>query len=275
MFQLTLISYNAAVFQIITSNKYRILAINIASEKFKELNSSSDYFKSLGNTQWREPYDVTQVSEYDDLYLIIDRIAFSASEQHLVRNMPEYWPLEIADGNQTAIRNITSESPDWIRYDQLGNLSRPNLLSSNDDHIYFNGAWPISAHVAHAFGKIVRQQSRLQTSLHSMIIVSVFNAIKLAVMIWVLITDERDYIVTLGDAAASFLKRPESMTIYQCTLGREEMLYNLGHFPYHTRIDEQLMHEDYSRRISGKWLPQTTVYLTFIGKDRQVFFALL
>jgi len=36
-----------------------------------------------------------------------------------------------------------------------------------------------------------------------MIIVSVFNAIKLAFVTWVLITDENDYIVTLGDAAAS------------------------------------------------------------------------
>jgi hypothetical protein len=188
--------------------------------------------------------------------------------------MSEYWPLEIVRGNQTAIRNITSESPDWIRYDQLGNLSRPDL-SFNDDHIYFNGTWPISAHVAYAFGKTVKQQSRLQTSLYSLIIVSVFNAIKLAVMIWVLIKDERDYIVTLGDAAASFLERPESMTRYQCMLGKEEMLYNLGYFPYHTRIDEQLMHEDFSRRISGKWLPQITAYLTLIGKDRHVFFALL
>jgi hypothetical protein len=109
--QLTLISYNAAVFQIITSNVYGIFAINIASAKFIELNSSSDYF-SFGNTQWREPYNVAQVSEYGDLYLVIDRIAFSASEQNLVPNMPEYWPLEIVRGNQTAIRNITSESPD-------------------------------------------------------------------------------------------------------------------------------------------------------------------
>lgn len=114
-----LVSYNAAVFQISTFNNYNIIAIDIASEKYKELKSNSMTYRNLSNAQWRQVYDVKYVSEHGDLYLAIDRIPFSTSEQTLVPVMSEYWPLEIAHGTPFEISFIAIESPDWIRYDSF------------------------------------------------------------------------------------------------------------------------------------------------------------
>jgi hypothetical protein len=141
---------------------------------------------------------------------------------------------------------MTAESPDWILYNQLA------------DETGLSATPPVSVHVAHAFSTIVRPQSRIQVSLDFMIVVIVFNVLKLAVMVWVLATDEHDYIVTLGDATASYLRRPDPTTKEQCMLNRKEILYYRGETGYeHRRYGPVLPDDDFLRRIEGTWLPRT------------------
>jgi hypothetical protein len=159
---------------------------------------------------------------------------------------------------------MTAESPDWILYNQLTNNT--DLFATP----------PVSVHVAHAFSTIVRPQSRIQISLDFMIVVIAFNTLKLAVMVWVLATDKHDYIVTLGDATASYLRRPDLTTKGQCVLNRKEMMYHRGGTGFeHRRYGPSLPDDEFLRRVGGTWLPGTKKYFSLMGKDKQVFFALL
>ncbi|KAF2846144.1 hypothetical protein T440DRAFT_542799 [Plenodomus tracheiphilus IPT5] len=62
-----------------------------------------------------------------------------------------------------------------------------------------------------------------------MIVVISFNLFKLLIMLWILFTDKSDYLVMLGDAAASFLERPDPFTLKECMLGKDEILRKRGH----------------------------------------------
>ena len=266
---LTLASYNAAVFQITTFNEYNVIAIDRMSEQYRQLNASSNYW-NLSNTDWKQTYDKKYVSEHGDLYLAIDRVAFSTSASSSALNASVYWPLELIGANQTSIRNMTVESPDWILYDILASSRSHSWYSTGQ----FNVTSPVSAHVAHGFANIVRPQSRIQISLDFMIVVIVFNALKLAIMAYVLVTDKHDYIVTLGDAASSYLRRPDPTTLGQCMLGKQEMLFVRGSPPHASDRGLQIQ-EKFWLRTRGTWLPRSEIYFSLMGKDRQVFFALL
>jgi len=219
-------------------------------------------FQRLSNAQWKNTYDTKFVSDHGDLFLAIDRIAFNTSQLPTSPNISDYLPLYIEKGNQATIQNLTTESSDWIRYD-YSTQSPVNITM------------PISVNVEKAFAKIILPQSRIQLSLTFIATVIAFNFLKLAIMLWVLFTDKRDYIVTLGDASASFLKRPDSITRGKCLYGKEEMLYSIGHIPYYAKGDEDSTEEYFSDRLAGTWLPRTRPYFASISRDRQVFFALL
>lgn len=260
---LTSTSYNAAVFQIATYNEYNITMINYESQAYNDLNNTAGgTFRNLSNAQWKQVYDTKFVSGYGDLFLAIDRIAFSSSNLPTSPNINDYLPLYIEKGNQAIIQNLTIESSDWIRYDHSTRNPVDKII-------------PISANVEKAFAKIIPPMSRIQISLYFMVTVIAFNLLKLVIMLWVLFTDKHDYIITLGDASATFLKHPDPETCGKCTYGKEEMLYYLGHMPYYVKGDEGLIEEYFSDRLAGTWLSRTRPYFAFISQDRQVFFALL
>lgn len=219
-------------------------------------------FDNLTNAQWKQAYNTEFVSDHGDLFLVIDRIAFNTSNLPTLPNISDYLPVYLEKGDQTIIQNLTVESPDWIRYDYS--------TSSPVDKII-----PVSARVKLAFAKIILPESRIQISLYFMVTVIAFNLLKLVIMLWVLFTDKRNYIVTLGDALATFLKHPDPVTRSKCIYGKEEMMYCLGHVPYYVKGEERLVEEYFSTRLAGTWLPRTRPYFTLISQDKQVFFALL
>ena len=248
--------------------------IEHGSEEFGSVLKISDYgvetgqtiqFQMLRNDRWKQAYDTKLVSEYSDLFLSIDRVAFDTSNLRYLPefiNISDYLPSDPAKGSQELIQALTYESTEWISFYNFP--SNASVGSPID-----------SMRVNHAFAKKSTPQSKIQVSLHFILIVIAFNSLKLFIMLWVLFTDRRDYIVTLGDASATFLKHPDPVTRDKCTYGKEEMLYCLGHVPYHPKREDELLEEYFSIRLSGKWLPQRRHYLTFISRDRQVFFVLL
>ena len=74
------------------------------------------------------------------------------------------------------------------------------------------------------YTKILLDQSHVQLNVELMKVVVSFNLLKLAIMLWVLITDKSEYLVTLGDAAASLLERPDLCTVGKCIIGKGEHL---------------------------------------------------
>ena len=278
-------SYNAAIFQVATYNMYNLFAIDQTSAEYEMLLQKVEFpngtapdggratHKNLTNDAWRRIYDTQYVSEHGDLYLVMDRYAFESSQDSVSLSVSKYYPLEI-DGTHENFRYVTSfngeSSAGWINHLTFAGTSS----QSNNATFYDEKAGPRLAHITHGIAKKVSPESRLQVSLALMLIVIAFNFFKLIIMTWVLYTDRSAYIVTLGDAAASFLERPDPTTQQQCMLGKEEMLFRLGHVPYLAPGSFREM-ESFSLRSQGTWLPQRRDNFFVLGRDRQIFFMLL
>lgn len=270
--QLTGRSYNAALFQIATFNEYNINTIDARSEAYTALNTSSfsneSYtaeYRKLRGSQWLGFYNTKYVLDYGDLYLAIDRVAFDTPQHDVVISTSDYLPLEVKSGNLSVIRQITAEAGPWVDYKAFAQWATPQALT--------NATWPSSVRVTESFSRIIEPHSRILMSRDFMIVVVSFNALKLAIMVWVLMTDKSEYIVTLGDAVASFLSHSDPCTYNQCMLSKDEMLWTFGSRPYHIPEDEEM--DKLQLRLNGVWLPSSLRYFVSLTADRQVFFALL
>ncbi|KAF2029141.1 hypothetical protein EK21DRAFT_90038 [Setomelanomma holmii] len=184
------------------------MVMNRTISTMKPTNSS---YLNLSNTDYLGVYRTNYVSRRD-LYLTIDLIGVSTSQQRNQSSNAADLRQEFP-GNRSMLAYMTHDSPQWI--------SPP----------YTSALGYFSLHVAHAFSQKSNANSRLQISLHFMVVVVIFNAAKISIMALVLLEDDSAYLVTLGDAMASFLKRPDSFTQKKCMLGKEELFTKLGLLP--------------------------------------------
>ncbi|KAH7081153.1 hypothetical protein BKA63DRAFT_202647 [Paraphoma chrysanthemicola] len=252
--------YNAAVFKVVASNDWNLNVVDIRSDEYIAINATMDPkstikpYLEMSNTELLRFYDKRYVSR-GDLYVIIDRIGFPTSKQYTKNLSPADLRTELRL-NQS-IGHVLTDSPGWIHF---------NIAQEKD--------LDISAHVATAFSRKTSQQSRLQISLYFMLIVVAFNLFKLTVMTLVLVTDQSTYLVTFGDAVASFLKRPDPYTETQCMLGKEEFCVKLGLLPLHpiSTIQEAV---DLDHRSNGVWLPRPRQYFFSINRHGKVIFTML
>ncbi|KAH7091653.1 hypothetical protein FB567DRAFT_279067 [Paraphoma chrysanthemicola] len=250
--------YNAAVFKVVASNDWNLNVVDIRSDEYIAISATMDPksptkpYLEMGNTEFIHFYDQKYVSR-GDLYVIIDRISFPTSKQYTNDLSPEDLRTEL--NNRADYVRI--DSPEWISF-----------------HIAQDKDLDISAHVKTAFSRETSQQSRLQISLYFMVIVVAFNLFKLAVMTLVLVTDRSTYLVTFGDAVASFLKRPDPYTETQCMLGKEEFCVKLGLLPLQliSTIQEAV---DLDHRSNGVWLPRPRQYFFSINRHGKVIFTML
>jgi hypothetical protein len=270
---LTLISYNASVFKVITSspNDYTIFTMDVTSDGWKRVNSTTDVGSwtggnnwNLTNGRWTDVYNSEYLSLHGDLYLGVDRVAFDTTQNltnlDLEDTVSKYLSLNIS-GDRTYIRKLTMESSVWIRYE----------LQPDDNSPGMN----VSAHVVQAASeKRGSPPSRVEVSLYFLLVVVFCNLSKLGIMAYVLITDRSTFLVTLGDAAASFLERPDPHTLGVGILGREELLITLGHPPSHpiSNLDENA---DLDSRVQGVWLPQSRSYFTPVHRAAKVWYTML
>jgi hypothetical protein len=237
------VSYNASIFKIITQNTYQIQMIDINSEQLPGIRNSS---VRLENKEWTKIYNKKYVSLYGDLTLVVDRISFGSTAFEIVVNlsMSEYLPKEVP----------TMPSPSgegWI------NLGPDEISPFGSDAL----------HISEGYTVDLGNNSRIQISLYFLLVVITFNFLKLIIMGGILIADRANYIVTIGDAAASFLEHPDSITKGRCTLNTDEMMAS---------------YEDMSRTadtsplslgIRGKyeakaWQLRTRRYCSSIGFDK-------
>lgn len=145
-------------------------------------------------------------------------------------------------------------------------------MTSKPGRVY-NKCWLNDARIAQAFAIVVNRKSRIEFSVDFMITVTIFNALKLFIMLWVLITDKSEYLVILGDAAASFLQRPDPCTAGQCLLDKDVQLYKLGH---QADLDPKTpVWVTMQDRLSGVWQPKRLRFFTSLPEDRQNSFVLL
>ncbi|KAH7379202.1 hypothetical protein DE146DRAFT_307283 [Phaeosphaeria sp. MPI-PUGE-AT-0046c] len=278
--------YNSAVFYIGANNEYDLHVVQLGSDEYNDIFDKSqgagrDY-DLIDGSKWTRIYDTNLVS-YGTLYIPVTEFRSEINNDTLT-GRPENWPevnTQIADewnkGNVTwslnaplihelsqtdFVRSITrtdSTSKSWIRMDIAYDQSARDKPSNNP---------PKFANVPHVFAKRLDTASRIQLSLTFLIIVIVCNSVKLLTMIWVVFMERKDYIVTLGDGAASFLERPDPTTERMCILSKEEIVREVGDMPHRSKHNDQL-----SRLVgrSGKtWEPKYTTYSNALNRDREI-----
>lgn len=285
---LTFPSYNSAVFYIAASNEYNINAVQKDSAQEQALldqvvrDTTELPFHKVQNEEWARLYD-TDVVAYGDVYLVVDYYR-SELENKTLNGWPLDWPnipteqfnswsqgnvsydlketLQKQLANQSDVQDLTntySVSQEWIRFDTMSSYTKPNTSIKD---------YPKFAHVAYVYATKLDTSSRIQLSLVFLIIVIACNSIKLGTMIWVLAVERKEYVVTLGDGAASFLERPDPTTERMCILSRKDIGYKVSEVDVHSKHDDQLSklvtHHD------GTWVRRYTTYSNALNKDRQV-----
>ncbi|KAI4645650.1 uncharacterized protein J4E79_010828 [Alternaria viburni] len=151
-------------------------------------------------------------------------------------------------GGRATVKNLVTESSRWLDYSNLGSFGKRR-----------SGVW---LHVAKAASKKdLSVPSKVQVSKRFLILVACFNFIKFAVMFSVLVIDRSSYLVTLGDAASSFLEQRDRYTIDKCLLSREGMVArkDLPKIGYN-RGNKEI--EQLHLRLQGSWLPYSRSYFS-------------
>jgi hypothetical protein len=162
------------------------------------------------------------------------------------------------------LKNVTSTnstSKDWIRMDWvISQTAKGSATRQSSDP-------PRFAHVPHVFVRRTRATaSKIQANLTFLIIVIVCNVFKLATMVWVVFMEHKDYIVTLGDGAASFLEHPDPTTQRMCVLSKPEITQEVAAqtFKHYDRLEALLMD------IKMTWNTRFITYSNARNRDREV-----
>jgi hypothetical protein len=211
-------------------------------------------------------YDKDYLSGYGDLFLAIDRFAFEPSQKSEDISSMEYLPTVMPIGNKLNIANFTRSSLPWIDYRLFVNRT------SNSDQA-FNGSWPDDARVAQALATVINRQNRIELSLDFMATVIGCNLLKLLVMLWVLFTDRSEYLVTIGDAVASFLRDPDHCTANSCMLDKGTLIYRAGQ--KEAPLSQTSAKAPTQERLYDVWQPTGLRYSESLSDDREIFFLVL
>ena len=199
-------------------NRYIERAINVDSTEYRSIAADISYtgvasntsYTNLTNDQWKSDFAQYHTMAYSELVLVFDDYRyinkpFDASEPRREKFTPY--------GNGPVFgKTYTMAEPvsllDWLS--QSAQVAQPEL----------------EMHVVHASARYATSRSRIQLSLHYLIVVIAANVFKLFIMATVLAMDHghSKYIVTLGDAAASFLERPDPCTEGKCLLEDENLI---------------------------------------------------
>lgn len=119
------------------------------------------------------------------------------------------------------------DGDDSCEYEPSGSQNNPPC-SARIDTIKANASgWlPLNVQypVTSCLSKRLPQQCKLQASLHIMLIVLLLNAVKAAVMVRVVYWLKNRPVLTIGDAIASFLERPDPGTQGVCLSSKNDVL---------------------------------------------------
>jgi hypothetical protein len=248
--------------------------INVESTTQEIYEKTPALYDKIADSKWIGMYDTEFVS-YGSVTLVVDEYR-SWIVNATQTGKPQGWPVvnasTIAEWNagtmtrklnetvasqemsRTLLKRLTdtgSSSKNWVRIDLLSGFGTATTF----------------AHVSHAFvEKIGAQPSKVQASLTFLIIVIVCNVVKLSTMLWVLFVEGKDYLVTLGDGAASFLEDQDETTERMCLLSKQIIAREVAAASF--------KHNDNLQRIvmdsQMTWTHRTITYSNARNRDREV-----
>jgi hypothetical protein len=267
------LSYNAAIFKIIAVKEYRVVPISVYSDQYRLMHpynaterneypyneTKRNEYVNLSNSQWRLDYESRYVSQYGNLYLAIDLVAWNISQDVASFSLASSLPGDLL-ANVTA-RQLVTDSQDWV-------LHSP-FVSHATNTTVTNLSTPFSLRVVHGFTTMTGMPSRIQISLHFMVVVIAMNIFKLCIMLYVVLSDRSEYIVTLGDATASFLRRPDMTTKRDCLL-RNDTSHFVPRYPPTFDVLDDKDGDEMSHFPTNAWLPRPRRYNSVVRTDKGI-----
>ncbi|KAG9849625.1 hypothetical protein KCU98_g4806, partial [Aureobasidium melanogenum] len=195
--------YNAAVFKYTVAYEYDATFVNYMSGDYLRLNTSREV-SNLTNAQWMKAFSSELVYDYTDLHIVFDAIGTATAAEltnPITISLNTSWP------QRSSTYSTDPKTQEWLETSEG----------------YYVRAVHAFAHPAGGQG-----QNAVQLSLHFMLIVIVANLVKAVVMGSVALkaglVDGSSYLVTCGDAVASFLARPDPNTKGLSTASKSIML---------------------------------------------------
>jgi hypothetical protein len=270
-------SYNSAIFPVISASKYDVSFISYESGARRDLEVSANSTEALqglagsiqNTTTWSETHKSQYASASGDLYLIYDQLAFFT----ILGNVSDT-PSSNINASMTINGNAstTLESPQFwnsliltgICCTDPNNLGRAtsNWIPSTD------GNNPSSMHIAWAYTVKRHTDTNLEMSLLFMIIVIVFNALKLCAMYCAFMDSGEEYFITVGDAIASYLRKPEPFSKGYSTYSREELLFHLGLIKPSALEQERIDNGQAFHGFKGIWTTSRRRYISSLSSNR-------
>jgi hypothetical protein len=209
---------------------------------------------SLKATDWKSIYVDTSVSKYGNLVLGIDGFAWDTSSMpsNATFDIYSFFPRAISGKEFPWLAKVSGEGwvPLWWQLVADINVTLPSMM-----------------HVHEGMTTNVGRGSRIQVNIYFMAVVLLFNLLKLVIMTSALVIGRSDPLVTLGDAAASFLEYPEPLTEGKCTLETQK-LFTSYEDPAKMDASRDPQANDDDSFLSGEWKPRLRKYCSSIGYDK-------
>lgn len=219
--------------------------------------ASDTGFKPLSNREWRRLYS-TNVIDSGDLYL-----GFNETAREISKGAPSGYPCTSVDLPANMSLSNNSPGSNLLSLLDIGkvNWTRIDHLTPDNSELY--------AHIVSARARIIpERKSRIQLSLTFLIVVVICNALKLAMMLSVLFLEKSDFIVTLGDAAASYLERPERSTERLCVANKATVILKTS--SRHDKHDRSDYLDELTEGSYGTWRKQSHPYSSALDRERQI-----
>lgn len=262
-------SYNASVFQIAPMNRYIVSIVEYQSQVWSTMNKTL----SDGITKQLTVSELAISSNMEDVMLVtlaIDeaKVAYIelASKKGIKNVTSSLGDMFLQSPN--VIRNYTylAQWPDltdadgWLRLEnqEIKEFDNP-LATQNVD---------LLLHVQGAFVRPKPDWSKISLSLPLILIVTVSNATKLAVFVFILLDVSLDPpLVTMGDVIASFLSNPDPNTATYRNFSRDDFIYLFGNANLRTKIEVEEIKKG-EENIPGHWQPRIRRYGLTINRHR-------
>ncbi|KAF1840388.1 uncharacterized protein K460DRAFT_410979 [Cucurbitaria berberidis CBS 394.84] len=235
--------YNSVVFASITAQTYGVFQFNATTKA--AIEDGSYVPKRLVSFQYTsaELYSTAikerRLEELDPLACINAYSAPFQSDRGNVFLIPEDgaevrevqfdYPKISRSGNCA-----TEMSTEWI-YSQFRGEARSSCFAQ-DSHVWLprlqaNASdWkPMGTPIAKCLSEPVTQQCKLNFSIHLAVTVIIFNLLKLVTILTSIFALNDNPMLTIGDAASSFLHEPDTATAAMCLVSQKE-IHQSKHF---------------------------------------------
>lgn len=210
----------------------------------------------LENQEWMERYSTQYVSDSTDLYFIVDRVGFDmtlANETWEITSPTSWNPSQFGTlnfpANDSSFPMMSSidgaghglsdlgisfqwPEPVFVNATITTGLDKVFDFSAKDEDGFWNlhsggrrapaTPWPLR--IQYAFAQPTTTSSQVQCSLVFLLIVIFCNLIKCVLIYDTYRNSSERRVITLGDAVASFLNRPEESTAGMCLANRHSIV---------------------------------------------------